>query len=156
MFSLIGFISAFLVHFLTVLGVNLFALSNYTFILHALIFIPFFSMIFSARTTHPNLEKGGFNKLLLSRAPKKISLFFKIILIYVAINFVIGLFSLNEGHPEIGNGVYIIEDRGDYVRDISQQEYHALKRMELRMFSGHWLVFFLVPTLYFRYTKKNT
>ena len=155
-FSLSGFIAALAIHFLTVLGVNYFALSNYTFILHGLLFIPFFGMIISAKTNYPNLEKGGFNKLLFSNLPLYLNWFTKLVFVYAVLNFIFSISLLEEGSPTIKDGIYILENKGSYVRDISLSEYYSLKRMELRAFSGHWLVFFLLPALYFKYANKST
>ena len=154
-YSVIGFFLSSVVHFSTVFGVNAFAATEYVFILHVGLFISFFAMIMSSRKNHGNLEKGQFKALLINRTPRYIVNFTKVIFVYAVVNFMYSVMHLSEGGASIKGGIYIIQNHGEYVRDISLSEYLFLKRTELRAFSGHWLVFYIIPAIYFRYANEK-
>ena len=65
----------------------------------------------------------------------------KISTAYTLINFFLCMYLLREGGPGIQDSVYCIENHGDFVREISFDEYMRLMRVESRFFYGHFLVF---------------
>ncbi len=151
-----GFVAALVVHLLTVLGVNYFAEHNATFVLHFLIFIPFIGMIIHSREGTSTAGKTAYFKDLLKGIPKSMKALAIGVFIYAGINFMFSVTLLSEGSPVIQEGNLVLLDHGRYVRDISEAEFYALKRAGLRAFSGHWLVFFLIPALYFKYVNHRT
>lgn len=151
-----GFVAALFVHLLTVLGVNYFAEHNATFVLHFLIFIPFIGMIIHSREGSSTAGKTAYFKGLLNGIPKPMKALAISVFIYAGINFMYSVTLLSEGSPVIQDGNLVLLDHGRYVRELSESEFFELKRAGLRAFSGHWLVFFLVPALYFRYINNGT
>lgn len=156
-FAITGFIVSFVIHFSTVAGVNTFATFDFIFfILTFAMFIPSTAMILSARKNFSGLKKGEFNTLLFSSTPKHISILAKLTLTYAVLNFFYTISYLHDGYPAIEYGVYIIENHGHHVRDITFSEYLSYKRIELRMASGHWMAFYVFPAIYYKYLKCRT
>lgn len=61
--------------------------------------------------------------------------------IYAGINF--SLFASSQiGSPEIKDGQYILQEHGQFIRTITEQEYHHYQSNIVRGFSGHWLAFY--------------
>ena len=150
-----GFVAALIVHLLTILGVNYFAENNATFVLHFLIFIPFIGMLIHSRKGALTSDKKAYYKDLLKGIPKAMRALAIGVFIYAGINFMYSITLLSEGAPVIQDGNLVLLDHGRYVRELSEAEFFALKRAGVRAFSGHWLVFFLIPALYFRYVNHG-
>lgn len=154
-YTSIGLLLSVIVHLATVGGLNLFAESEFTFLLHAAIFPSFFYMILSARKNLKGLKRGEFNSLLFKSSPKFVAYAGIAVFVYALVNFGYSMLHLLEGSPTVKDGVYILENHGRHVKDLTELEYFSLKRMELRGFSGHWLLFFMVPFIYFKYVEKK-
>jgi hypothetical protein len=66
---------------------------------------------------------------------------------YALINFAL-FFLLSEGGvPAVRDGKYVLHNHGKVIRELSEDEYELQKAYVLRGFSGHWMVFYLVPAL---------
>ena len=46
------------------------------------------------------------------------------------------------GTPEIDNGKYILSEHGQFIKNITEMEFHKLKANELIGFSGIWISFY--------------
>ncbi|MBD5133390.1 MAG: hypothetical protein HDT38_02800 [Clostridiales bacterium] len=68
-------------------------------------------------------------------------------------NFFICLWPLMDGSPRIVDGNYILDYKGTVVKYITEQEYHRLKCIEQRLFSGH-LLFFYTGTMFLHLQSK--
>jgi hypothetical protein len=44
--------------------------------------------------------------------------------------------------PGIQNGQYILHNHGQFVRNLTEKEYHHYQANTLRGFSGHWIAFY--------------
>lgn len=74
---------------------------------------------------------------------------------YSFISFFINLSLLQEGSAESYNNKYFIENHGTIVREVDYDTYKHLLMAEYRLFTGHNLVFFIVPTYYFYLMLKS-
>ena len=74
-------------------------------------------------------------------------------ILYGIICFLFGMYILREGGPHIDNGVYCLWNHG-FVREITQEEYKALSKMEGAMFTGVYLVFSSISMAYFSARDK--
>ena len=63
---------------------------------------------------------------------------------YVVINFIMFFGSVAEGQVAERDHRFILEDRGRFVRELTVEEYHSRRALEVRHFSGHWLAFYFV------------
>ena len=44
-----------------------------------------------------------------------------------------------------------LNDHGKVVRELTKQEYQHLQTLEVRGFSGHWILFSILPVTFFKY-----
>jgi len=76
--------------------------------------------------------------------------------IYAGINF--SLFASSQiGSPEIKDGQFILQEHGQFIKTITEQEYYHYKANTIRGFSGHWIAFYgigLVVLFPFK-TRRN-
>jgi hypothetical protein len=138
----IGFILSLVVHVGTFFGHGSMQSAG---LLHVLIFPLFIPMVVI-------LNRRGENDLglLARKLPRWAQILGATTMAYAALNF--GLFFLHasEGSPRReGDGSYVLADHGRMVRPITADEFAYHKALEARGFSGHWMVFYLVPALYF-------
>jgi hypothetical protein len=75
---------------------------------------------------------------------------------YAIINF--NLFMNSQlGNPDIKDGQYILENHGQLIKTLTEQEYHHCKANEVRGFSGHWLAFYgLAAAVLFPFNRQTT
>jgi hypothetical protein len=73
---------------------------------------------------------------------------------YAVLNF--GLFFVHSegGAPEVVNGAYVLADHGRVIRALTAAEFREQQTYITRGFSGHWMLFFLLPWLYFLYPPE--
>jgi len=105
-------------------------------------------MILDAKKEFGEVEKSKLYDLVRS-TPDLMKLLVFMVVLYALGNFFYSVLHLMEGSPSLRGGSYIVENRGELIREITLEEYEKLKRLEIRAFSGHWLIFFLMPTAYF-------
>ncbi len=141
-----GFLAALIVHALTFTHIDLMALFPYVWSLHIGIFVVFFPFIWSARKS---LGAGATTKNLLAGFPRWASVAVIAVFVYAILNFAVFFYLSEGGVPDIKNGEFILHSHGRLIRHLSEDEYHVKKAYELRGFSGHWLLFYLLPALYF-------
>ena len=57
----------------------------------------------------------------------------------------------SEGCPVEENGSYHLEDHGEVVRELTKEEYQHLEALKVRGFSGLWILFSVLPVVFFKY-----
>ncbi len=87
---------------------------------------------------------------LFKRVPAPVRAVLVILAAYVMINFLLFV-SADLGTPAGPVGARHLTDRGKFVRDLSEAEYHQIQARVVRGFSGHWMIFSAAPLAYFRY-----
>jgi hypothetical protein len=121
--------------------------------LHVGIFVVFIPFVLYAKKS----AGGNFDfEKLRAMTPNWAGILLLVTFIYAMVNF--GLFVFNSeggGVPDIWDGQYVLHSHGKLIRYLTEQEYHMKKAYVLRAFSGHWLIFYLVPSLYF-YLESST
>jgi hypothetical protein len=77
----------------------------------------------------------------LRNAPKKLLL---ITICVIVVGFYISGTSMNSMHgsPEYENGTYVLKDRGEFIKKITEIEFHKAKASELGMFTGVLILFY--------------
>jgi hypothetical protein len=53
------------------------------------------------------------------------------------------------GSPSVENGNYYLHNHGQKIRDLSKEEYQRFSAYVVRGFSGHWMLFSIIPAAYF-------
>lgn len=158
------FVISVAVHFLTYVLKEYYPVFTLSFVIHGLIFIPFGAMIILNRkrfSRHPDVRGAFpmfevFKKLIPGINPAAVILI-NMLFLYVFINFFLCLRGLAGGAPEIADGAYILNNHGT-VTSITREEYVSASFTQLRMFSGHWILFSFLPMLSFRsavYGKRS-
>lgn len=74
---------------------------------------------------------------------------------YALVNFAVFTYSAYRGSPAIRDGHYVLQQHGHIVRMLSLPEYEAAQLAVMRGFSGHWLVFYFTPAVYFLFRKNR-
>lgn len=132
-----GFIASLLVHLLTFAGINAADYVSWVWVLHLGIFVGII----------PLIGKDLRSEVLapMPRWAKVAVIFFTA---YAVINFILFIVLSTAGAPDIWDGKYVLHRHGSLIRELSEREYHLQQAYVLRGFSGHWMFFYLVPTLH--------
>lgn len=70
-------------------------------------------------------------------------------MIYTFLNFSLGLKNIEFGSVTVKGGHYVLQSHGRLIRTLTAPEYAQHMLYVTRMFSGHSIIFFLIPALYF-------
>jgi hypothetical protein len=96
-----------------------------------------------------NQQNKEFQSRLLGCVPLPLRIACGTAFIYAFINYVLFIALMEGGSPSVKNGNYILHSHGHKIRDITKEEYQRFRAYEVRGFSGHWIIFSLVPMTYF-------
>jgi hypothetical protein len=61
--------------------------------------------------------------------------------VYAIINFLLFILS-QPGTPEIKDGHYILQNHGQLIKNLTENEYYHYRANQTRGFSGHWIAFY--------------
>lgn len=163
--SFIGFALSLSVHFSSFLGVNILDTNSpYFFLLHIFIFIPFAILIAVSQPIfklYKLTSDGNYQTWFFSPMPKWIKYAVYVLSVYVVLNFIFCLLMVSTVKAEILNGKYVLIPikkevlLQNVIREISPQEYELQTSYETRLFTGHWMLFYLMPALFFWYKGEN-
>ncbi len=148
----VGLLVGGAVHIATYLPVDLTALVPWIYVLHVGIFPPFFALIVAARR-ETRWVRDPF-PTAVTAIPTALRVAAAVLFVYAVVNWAVFLAQESKGSPTAGGGSYFLNNHGretpitrrEYVRDVS---------IELRGFSGFWLVFYSLPAVYFRYCRPS-
>ena len=101
-----------------------------------------------------NSAHRKFTGQLIRSVPVPVRLICIAVFIYVAINFALFLMNLEGGGPQAQNGRYYLKSHGLIIRELTEEEFHRFRAYELRGFAGHWILFSLIPTVYFAWGHR--
>lgn len=154
-----GFALSGLIHILSLLGINVRSYVPWVWALHvgalALVIILGFAFF-------PVLSPGQRWRMYLAPLPPSARWWLGVCFVYGMLNF--GLFFLSpsshDGVPAIRDGQYLLLSQGRadqqrVIRTLTKAEYDWREAQILRMFSGHWMLFYLLPGLYYRYAPSE-
>ncbi|HEV7684183.1 MAG TPA: hypothetical protein VGO68_18855 [Pyrinomonadaceae bacterium] len=150
-FACAGFCLSLIVHLTTFLGVDPAKHVPFVWALHVGIFIGFVPMIF-AQGIPP---KKDFWEQLMSRLPRWQRYAVKGLFAYAIINFALFFYLSEGGTPDIRDDKYVLHSHGTLIRELSADEYEWQNAYIARGFSGHWMVFYLIPAIYFLQRKPG-
>jgi len=137
------------VHGATFFGVSLPAAFPPLWGLHVVAIIAFGAMMLTSRRTQ---RVEGF---ALPKWPVWAYLLVIAAFLYAFINFAI-CFGLIHGTPEVRDGLYVLSDHGRIIRELSADEYRWQQAYIARGFSGHWMFFLVLPSLYFTFRDPSS
>lgn len=148
-----GLILAILVHGISLFGFDIQEFFPFVWGLHILVFVSFVpTLILMMEWPGPEGEPGKFRgrrKLSLKmikehtgNVPSWFKYLVPLLFLYALLNFVFFTGASEGGGPGMVDGVHVIQNHGEIIRTITEEEYHLKKANELRGFSGHWMAFF--------------
>lgn len=143
--SAIGFVAALLVHLAALRGVDVAARIPAIWLLHLGIFailVPLVFLLrrdFGARTSLSRIAKA---------LPLPAVILGGVVLAYAIVNFMLFIQATEGGSPAMQDGTYFLMDHARVVREITSAEHTAFRANEVRGFSGHWLFFYYVSTIF--------
>lgn len=94
-------------------------------------------------------QNKEFPSKLLGLVPQRLGVVCGVVFIYAFINFALFIALMEGGSPTVKNGRYYLDSHGQKIRDITEEEYQRFLAYEVRGFSGHWMLFSIVPMVYF-------
>ncbi|MCL2294985.1 MAG: hypothetical protein FWC36_09000 [Spirochaetes bacterium] len=160
-FSLLLAIISIIVHGSTYFLNEYYGAYSLVFIIHILIFIPFAIMVLQRKNNFTNISIKSKNpylsilRILIPNGNNFIYAIIGIVFLYAFINFFATLFlHVINGVPEIIDGKYVLNRKGE-ITEITQAEYFMQKFHVLRLYSGHWILFSIIPMIYFYFNKKR-
>jgi hypothetical protein len=142
--ALVGFLLSLVIHGLTFTRTNI--EMEQVWLLHAggiFLCFPLFSSL--RGRLGKNLTITQMRKLLPIWANALVVATF----VYAFINFALFILHSEGGSPGVKDGMYVLQNHGRLIRQLSQQEYELYKVYVVRGFSGHWLFLYLLPAIYF-------
>ena len=135
--SVAGFLLSVAAHVSTFLGYAPQDIFPYIWALHAGIFVVILpAVVFQTR--FPRKKR----QFLYPYAPKLLKRLNIALGVYAICNFIIFLFLMRHGGPEIRGGQFVLADHGKVYRTITAAEYGQYKCYLIRGFSGHWMLFY--------------
>ena len=146
-----GFFASLLVHLITFLGIDPSKHMPFVWGLHLGIFVVFIPMAIYQRRTRRNENW----RASLDVTPRWAQYAVMAFLAYALINFALFFFLSEGGVPSVRDGKYVLHNHGKVVRELSEDEYELQKAYVLRGFSGHWMIFYLVPALFFSFRSPE-
>ncbi len=140
--ALVGLILSLAVHIATSLGIDVYSQFPPVWVLHIASVALFGAFVLSGRH-RLKLDKAT------TRVPSWAVLVVLATIAYVLVNTVVCAGVSGEGNANMLDGQYVLTSHGRVLAHISERDYHLHRATELRLFSGLWLVSFLVSTVYF-------
>jgi hypothetical protein len=150
-FAFTGFFISLIIHLTTFFGIDPAKHVPLVWVLHLGIFIVFIPMLFVQGLT----PKKDFWPKFFASMPRLAQYTVKAFFAYAIINFALFFFLSKGGVPDVRDGKYVLHNHGNVIRELSEEEYDLQNAYVIRGFSGHWMIFYLVPALYFWYRKDE-
>ena len=162
-FSFVCFALSLVIHLFAVFGINIIR-DGWSFLFHFLLFIPFGILVVVSQPQFKLYKltvDNDYQKWFFSPMPKWIKYATYALSVYVLLNFVFCLFLIATVKAEKLGGKFVLipvkkeVSAKNVIREISEQEYELQNSYETRFFSGHWMMFYLMPALFFWYKREN-
>jgi hypothetical protein len=140
--ALAGFALALVVHIETIAGVDVYSRFPAVWLLHLGALLLCGLSILSAGYRLKPSE-------IVYHLPTWAIVIVATVFVYSLINFLVCASVTGGGNADMLGTQYVLVDHGRVSAHISRAEYHLHRAYELRAFSGHWIFFYLLPTVYF-------
>ncbi len=146
-FASVSWSVAFIVFLLSVLKIDVQSRIPFIWILHVGIFVAWIPWVFKTSKNKMQLKTNlsliqKIKRLIISElAPTWLVIL--VILSYINFggNFIWHMINFIGG-PEIEKGQFILASKGDFIKTITEKEYHYLRAEELKIFSSCWLLMY--------------
>jgi len=93
---------------------------------------------------------------MFGHVPRWAQMLVAVFFVYAIINFALFFFAAKD-YPR---GTYIVGDKNTAIAQrgvivVTQEEYDAREARVLRGFTGHWMIFYLLPAIYFGFPQNK-
>jgi hypothetical protein len=151
-FAIAGWMLGLTIHLISIANIDVEEYMPYVWILHIGIFVVWFPTILSLRNNEDFIEyqqSGWLNrmnpfaffKVIFERTPTWLSILSIGCFVYGLLNF-IWLMRLHIETAVIYDNQYYLKRHDQLIREISELEYHIIRALKVRLFSGHWIAFY--------------
>jgi len=151
-FAVTGWILALIVHFLSLVNLDVTEKVPFIWLLHLGIFVVWIPIVLDRKINedfkalkNSNIGKRmspfALFKVIVRNTPTWLTIVAIVGFYYAILNFVLFIFS-QPGTPSIKGGQFVLENHGQLIRTLTQKEYHHYKANDIRGFSGHWIAFY--------------
>jgi hypothetical protein len=100
-------------------------------------------------------EDQNYMTVIIRSVPMTIRILCAGVFLYTLVNFALFMINSEGGGPFAENDKYYLKSHGHIIRELSEQEFYRFRAYELRGFSGHWILFSLIPTIYFAHIRRT-
>lgn len=164
--ALAGWIASLIIHIVSIADVDVMSMFPFILLLHLGVFVVWLPAILEMKANkelQTIQSKGIFSKFnpkyfynsIFKNTPNFLKAIAIIGFIYAFINHIIAL-KTETGTVDIKEGQYILHNHGNFIRNITEQEYHHFKALNTRVFSAVWLVFYgMAMAILFPFKKKD-
>ena len=165
-FAVTGWTLGLIVHLVSLLGIDVTEKIPFIWILHIGIFVVWLPTILNLRKNEKLKEfsQSGlltrmnplvFFKMIFQNTPTWLTLIAISGFLYAIVNFMLFMTS-QLGVPDVKDGQYILQNHGQLIKTLTEQEYHHYKANQLRGFSGHWIAFYgIAMVVLFPFHEQN-
>lgn len=151
-----GWTLGLIAHFTTFFGIDITDQFPYVWVLHLGIFVVWIPTVLYLKNNEElktfkesgmlnQMNPFGFYKIVFKQTPTWLAVLAVGGILYAFANFMLFM-GTQIGTPEIKEGHYILQNHGELIKTISEQEYHHYRANEIRGFSGHWIAFYGIAT----------
>jgi hypothetical protein len=151
----IGLVLSLYVHLLSYFGVPVVQRAPSLWLLHLGIFVVILPFALVKVGGSKQERKVSFWLRLFKEHPPWVLNLVYVLFLYAIINFLVGLYLTSGGVPAIVNGQTVLASHSKILRVLSPQEFQYHQALAMRMFSGHWLLFYGIPCLYLAVGRRR-
>ncbi|MBN2695158.1 hypothetical protein JXR93_10905 [bacterium] len=142
--SLFGLLSGLIVHIISLSGIYIGDIIP-VFWLHIGIFIVWLPVVGKSKNGSKSIN---IDEIIPENVPTFMKVILKFVFPYAIINFMLFMLS-QHGSPTILDGKFILQNKGVFIKNLTEIEYFKYKANEIRGFSGHWMLFYGYAVGYF-------
>ena len=153
-----GWALGLIVHILSILDIDLSERIPFVWVLHIGVFVVWIPMIiqinnnselkaFQKSSMFNRINPIGFLRIIFKKTPVWLALISACGLIYAIVSFLMVMGS-QPGIPDIRDGQYILQNHGQLIKTLTEDEYHHHEAIVMRSFSGHWIAFYGIATAF--------
>lgn len=143
--SIVLLIISAIVHIISAMGIYVEFFFDYFWILFIGIFAVFIPALL-VQKKKPELNKRmaphKLFKILYKGKPKIMLFIAGFLFIYVILNFFLFQIAAEGGTPEITDGRFVLEHRGEFIRYLTETEFYYMRANIVRFFTGFCLIFY--------------
>ncbi|MEN2400167.1 hypothetical protein GKZ90_0010285 [Flavobacterium sp. MC2016-06] len=165
-FAFTGWCLGLIVHLLSLADIDVTEKAPFVWLLHIGIFVVWLPIVLDLKNNEElqayqqsgilnRIKPMAFYKIVFKETPTWMAIIAIGGFFYAVINFMLFMFS-QIGTPDIKNGQFILQNHGQLIKTLTEQEYHHYKANEVRGFSGHWIAFYGIATAFlYKFSRQK-